>query len=283
LAGGALLEELHPTTFPVELWWINLKHNDSRIEVFERTLNEPEQTRARRFVMKRDRARYIAGRFAMRTILSRRIKASPKELALGMGRNDKPILLNKPDLSFNLSHTGDLAVLALVDHPSDERAHAAAPPQVGVDIELSKSLVDAPGLFKHCLCKRELDCLRSLSEEEQLGMFFDIWVRKEASLKALGLGFEVEPHLFDAGIRLRDAQLSSMSPAAVKIANHPTNLVLQLSDIEMTLKALTRRDSSEYDEPLWPQALSAGRLHGAVSLVNAIPAPSFQSFQFKEG
>jgi 4'-phosphopantetheinyl transferase len=281
--GGAVLEEPHPTTLPVELWWIKLNHNDSRIEVFERTLNESEQMRAGRFVMKRDRARYIAGRYAMRTILSHCVQARPKDLALGLGRNDKPILLDKPNLGFNLSHTGDLAVLALVDHPQNERADAAAPPQVGVDIELSKNLIDAPGLFKHCLCKRELDCLRSLSEAEQLSMFFEIWVRKEASLKALGLGFEVEPHLFDAGIHLRDTELSPPSPGAVRIANHPTNLVLQLRDLEMPLKALTPQDSSEHDEPLCPKASSAGRLHGAVSLVNAIPVPSFQSFEFQEG
>jgi 4'-phosphopantetheinyl transferase superfamily len=70
---------------------------------------------------------------------------------------------------------------------------------IGVDIEWQKPLIDETSLFSHCLSPAELLRVNQLIGPDRLDAFFEIWVRKEASLKALGLGFTVGPASFDSG------------------------------------------------------------------------------------
>jgi 4'-phosphopantetheinyl transferase len=267
LEDGEVLDAKFPSLVPVELWWFDLDQVDDRVDYFAQSLAGPEQGRAQRFALKRDRSRYIVGRYAMRCILAQRLRANPKDLALGLGAHNKPVLLDETRLSFNLSHTGALAVLALVDQASDE----FGPPQVGVDIEVSKPLLDAQSMYKHCLCERELQCFHDLDCDEQRNMFFDIWVRKEACLKALGLGFDVEPHSFDAG------------QDAVRIADRPTTKVVQLHHLESSLRALFLQPFGESSDSVSQGLIAQTSLHGALCLVNATALPSSRRFEFEAG
>ena len=75
---------------------------------------------------------------------------------------------------FNLSHSGDWAILALSDH------------EIGCDIELFHR-VDALRLGKTVFTERELDLIRQ--SPDRLGVFYRLWTRKEALLKCIGDGF----------------------------------------------------------------------------------------------
>jgi 4'-phosphopantetheinyl transferase len=153
-------------------------------------LNETEKIRANRFVFERDRRRFIAGRCQLRRQLGAALSIAPMEIEFGFGPYGKPHLnpsQNPFDIQFNLSHTDRWGLLVI-----------AQTQRLGIDIELGKSLNDAQNLFAHCLCDRELDQIRLLDEAAQLDQFFSIWARKEAALKAHGLGFTVAPKTFDA-------------------------------------------------------------------------------------
>jgi 4'-phosphopantetheinyl transferase len=271
------------STAAVDLWFFALDHEDSRVRHFAETLSASEQERAQRFAHLRDRARYVAGRYAMRCVLSRMLNISPRKVALGVGDHDKPFLIGDTPLAFNLSHSGGLAVLAVVDGSLAEAGSAQAACEVGVDIETRQALTESETLFKHCLSERELRGLQALSKDEQHEVFFEIWVRKEACLKALGIGFEVEPNRFDSGWRFEALDTNSCGSDFVKIVDRPTTMVSQLTDISATLEAFgfnahasgPDRDSSTPDSPQhW---------HGAVALIDKMPLPRIRRFELQEG
>jgi 4'-phosphopantetheinyl transferase len=69
--------------------------------------------------------------------------------------------------------------------------------------------VDAEGWLPHgeweplrvsALTLRENEALSSLPSNEQRAVFFRLWTRKEALLKALGTGLSIEPSRLDLGL-----------------------------------------------------------------------------------
>jgi 4'-phosphopantetheinyl transferase len=270
-------------TAAVDLWFIALDQEDSRVGHCSESLSASERERAQRFAHPRDRARYVAGRYAMRSVLSRMLNISPKKVDLGVGDQDKPFLIGDTPLAFNLSHSGGLAVLALVDASLAEAGSAQAPCEVGVDIETSQALTESDTLFKHCLCERELHGLRALSKDEQHEVFFEIWVRKEACLKALGIGFEVEPHCFDSGWRFEASRAYSCGTEIVKIVDRPTTMVSQLKDIDATLEEFGFNQNASGPDCDWSVPVSPPHWYGAVALIDKIPLPRVRRFEFQEG
>ncbi len=267
----------------VDLWFIALDQEAARVRHFGETLTDSEQQRAQRFARQRDRARYVVGRYAMRKVLSRILNIAPKKVALGLGAHDKPGLIDHAKLGFNLSHSGGLAVLAVVDGSLSGGSSAPQPCEVGVDIESTQRLTDPETLFRHCLCKRELQGLLALNKDEQREVFFEIWVRKEACLKALGIGFEIEPHSFDSGWCFRTPGTYSDQGVIVNIADRSTTIVSQLKNMGAALEVLGfDANLGDLDgERTIP--VSPLHWHGAIALVDKIPLPSIRRFEFHEG
>jgi 4'-phosphopantetheinyl transferase len=80
-------------------------------------------------------------------------------------------------LQFNLSHSHDLALIAVAhDQP------------VGVDVEFIRSDTAVMQIADRFFAARESAALRALPEQQQRRAFFDTWTRKEAWLKARGVG-----------------------------------------------------------------------------------------------
>jgi 4'-phosphopantetheinyl transferase len=267
---------------PVELWCFSLDQSKARVESFHQSLAPSEQMRASRFAYQREQTRYVVGRYALRCILAQKLATRPRQVVLKLGENDKPMLCSDAALSFNLSHTGPLAMLALVDQSPSCNSEGLCPPEVGIDIELPKPLEDAQSLFEHCLCERELQCLRALNEEEQRSTFMDIWVRKEACLKALGVGLQVEPHCFDSGWRLNNYDSPARASDSLQIPGQRTTGLTQLKGLHQGFWTLPNETTSEDAEVNDPGRRVSGRCHGAVSLVDAIPLPRYRSFDFEE-
>jgi 4'-phosphopantetheinyl transferase len=157
-------------------------------EIMLATLDDVERARAARFVFEKDRMRFVAGRYRLRTLLASRLKTEAKTLHFTYGQYGKPSLGTWPELKFNLSHSNNWALLVLTD----------ADVQIGIDIEQGKTLGDQAGMFAHCLCQRELELIREIDSLDRLNVFFSIWARKEAALKTHGLGFAIAPKRFDS-------------------------------------------------------------------------------------
>jgi 4'-phosphopantetheinyl transferase len=135
-----------------------------------------EQLRADRFRFDRDRQSFVAARSGMRKILGRYLNQDAAAIEFTYGSHGKPFLADGA-IAFNLSHSGDWALLAV----ARDRA-------VGVDIERIKPMAELEKLTARFLMAAEHERIVRLPEADRLLAFFRTWTCKEAYLKATGEG-----------------------------------------------------------------------------------------------
>lgn len=146
------------------------------------SLSPDERARAARLVSAGARIRFRAARIAMRRLLAGYLQLPPERLALEYGEHGKPRLArgsedDPPPVFFNLSHSGGLALFAV-----------GGTGEVGVDIERIRPLRYPADLARDHLSAAERALQPDWSADEARPAFFRIWARKEAMLKAAGLG-----------------------------------------------------------------------------------------------
>lgn len=164
----------------VHIWRTDLNLPQSQIESFAKTLAPDELNRANRFYFERDRKHFIAGRGILRSILGRYLNVEPVQLQFSYSSRGKPGLANLgmgATLSFNVSHSHELAVYAI--------AHT---PLVGIDLEHVRPMDKVEQLVKRFFSPREYALICSLPDDQKQEAFFQAWTCKEAYLKAIGDG-----------------------------------------------------------------------------------------------
>jgi 4'-phosphopantetheinyl transferase len=168
----------------VDAWHLRLDQPADIIEHLLNLLDRSERDSAERLRRSEDRARYIVSHAGMRCILGRYLARDPQEVRIVRDRRGKPSLKSDPydpPLAFNLSHSGDHALLAV-----------GARDGIGVDIEEIKPLEDLPGIAAMVLSPPELAALEQRDEDARQELFFQMWTRKEAVAKAAGEGLAIE-------------------------------------------------------------------------------------------
>ncbi len=144
-------------------------------------LSPDELLRANRLLDRKTQNRFVAGRIILRQTLAHYLSLLPAQIHLSTNEHGKPCLaedLAKSKLCFNLSHSDNLAIIA-VTHTCD----------VGVDMERIREDLEFHAMAKRFFSPREQDELFSLPPEQQLAAFYRCWTRKEAFLKGCGCGF----------------------------------------------------------------------------------------------
>ncbi len=177
-----------PASGELQLWWTDL--DAAPPADGESTLSADESARAARFVHDVHRRRYIAAHRVLRELLARQTGRSAAALQFDIGPYGKPALRGEPACAFNMSHCDELAVYAL-----------APQGDIGVDIERLREMPDANALASHHFTKAEQAELVGASAHERALVFLYGWTRKEACLKAIGCGLQVDPHTFEVGLR----------------------------------------------------------------------------------
>src|SRR5262245_6008093 len=100
----------------VAVWSVSLKKHSTSLGSFLEALNTDELNRAKRISDRRNRSRYVVAHGALRIILSDYTRVDPRLLRFVMGRHGKPSLArgrNGMDVRYNLSHTDDMAAVAV--------------------------------------------------------------------------------------------------------------------------------------------------------------------------
>ncbi len=161
-----------------QLWlaWLDEEDPDS----FRGFLSEDEHLRAGRLRSPRSADRFIVARGILRALLGRILAHRPERLVFSYGPHGKPELAGglQEQLSFNVSHSGGLAVFAVANGF-----------EVGVDIEEVHPLSDLEATASIFLSPDELAEFEAMPSDRKLERFFTLWTCKEAVLKALGSGF----------------------------------------------------------------------------------------------
>jgi 4'-phosphopantetheinyl transferase len=164
----------------LHLWRICLDQPPAAATPAAECLSPDEQRRAARFVRQQDRERFATSHAALRMILGQYLGMPPSRVEIVADAGGKPRLApapGLPPLMFNLSHSADLALVGV-----------ALGQRIGVDVEPWRPMVDAEGIVKRYFSAGERARWQALAEHERLPAFFRGWTRKEAYLKARGVG-----------------------------------------------------------------------------------------------
>lgn len=171
-----------PGVDEVDLWLVDL--DGPAGPAGEGSLSAGERERAARFRSAEDGRRWTAARWALRGILGATVGVAPAELDVVAGPGGKPALAGATagTVRFNLSHSGDLALVAVAVHR-----------EVGVDVELVRSGLDEPALARLAFGEDAAAALAALGPDDRRSEFFRRWVRHEAAVKCRGTGLGAGP------------------------------------------------------------------------------------------
>jgi len=173
----------------VDVWRLSLVAGDATRDRLRESLSESERRRAGRFAFERDRARFVVAHGALRSILSSYARVPASQLEIECDPGGKPRLARPGAPRFNLSHSGDTALLAV-----------AWDREVGIDLEAVRAIEDLDVLAASCFSPAERRALASVPEALRLAAFYDGWTRKEAFLKLLGDGLSRPLDSFDVSL-----------------------------------------------------------------------------------
>ncbi len=165
----------------VEIHVVTLSAVEPRPEVLEGR----ERARWERLRIEAKRRQFVAAQTALRTVLGRRTGLEPGEVRFGYGEHGKPYLPARPDLGFNMTHSGDRALIAVSDAAD-----------VGVDLEYLGRDRPFLRLAQRYFSAPEHEWLAALPEDRHRRAFYRTWVLKEAYLKAVGTGLTFPPSGF---------------------------------------------------------------------------------------
>jgi 4'-phosphopantetheinyl transferase len=200
-------------------------------------LSVEEQERADRFLDRAARERFVAGRLLARLVLAGYLAAPLATIGFALSPRGKPRLAAPHDASslhFNLSHAGDVVLLAV------------ARTEIGVDVEAVKPGRFTDSLIKRVFCAGEQALIRA-SDQPQL-QCFQLWVRKESCIKATGAGLISDLASVDVSAGDAVAPTADGQPCAIRC--HDLSLgpgyaaavaALAAIDLKVVIRSLDRR------------------------------------------
>jgi 4'-phosphopantetheinyl transferase len=175
----------------VHVWDIQLdcpRHTLIRLRAI---LSADERERAAGFQLAEVSGRWTVARAAVRSILARYVGSAPQSLLFRIGTYGKPELAGaERNICFNLSRTRGLALLAITDTR-----------RIGIDAETVHPDIDIEGISRRFFARGEVDEIAALAPDAQLTAFFACWTRKEAFIKAIGIGLSFPLHSFRVTVR----------------------------------------------------------------------------------
>jgi 4'-phosphopantetheinyl transferase len=160
----------------VHVWVTDFDAESGQLSRHLAATTDAERERASRFHRREDADRYLFAHGALRLILADYLARDPFALRFGAHANGKPFL-EDAGIEFNLSHSGDLALIAVT--------HGR---QVGVDVEQLRPMADLDSVAARVCTPGELATLAGLGQPHREHAFFAMWARKEALAKATGEG-----------------------------------------------------------------------------------------------
>jgi 4'-phosphopantetheinyl transferase len=164
----------------VHVWCASLRRAEADYSAGLALLDAEERARAASFHFEGDRKHFIARRSLLRGILGRYLKIEPSQITLALEERGKPRLagpVGAQRLHFNSSHSRSVALFAVCRF---------AP--LGVDVEQLRPMPEMSEIAATFCSPPENALLDAAPQEKKLAVFFDLWTRKEAWLKATGEG-----------------------------------------------------------------------------------------------
>jgi 4'-phosphopantetheinyl transferase len=160
----------------VHVWSLGLQRTAQDVAELAALLSTDERDRAARYGLDRVRTEFVVARGLLRRLLGGCCATDPRRLRFAYGPAGKPHLCDPPGPHFNVSHSGEVVLIAL---------SGGGP--VGVDVERVRRL-ETRDLMSRVLSPWERAVLEGLPLDQRDAAFFKAWTCKEAFVKADGAG-----------------------------------------------------------------------------------------------
>lgn len=122
-------------------------------------------------------------------LISRYQAIPPAEIQFSYGAYGKPELVTptaQDPFNFNVAHSGGLGLYGFTRVG-----------EIGVDVELIQPEFTGDDIAQRFFSPAECACLSEISAELRHEAFFKCWTRKEAFIKAIGIGLTLPLNQFD--------------------------------------------------------------------------------------
>src|SRR5215217_1868503 len=156
----------------VHVWRIDLEQRQEVLERFRETLEAHELERAGRFHFEKHRRHFVVARGFLRCVVARYLETRPEVLRFSFGPYGKPALAGEQSLRFNLSHSHEVALLAV-----------ASSVELGVDVEHVRADFASEDIARRFFSCAEVETFNALPNKDQVAAVFTCWTRKEAYIK----------------------------------------------------------------------------------------------------
>ena len=169
------------------------------------TLTSDERNRSARLRFEHDRRRFVVAHGVLRELLGRYLGIAPGAVRFVYNAFGKPELSSELGrLKFNLSHSADLALIAI-----------AADAEIGVDLEFIRGgeQADWAEIARCFFSAAERDRLNTLPSHVYAQAFFSCWTKKEAYVKARGEGLAIFDGTPTDAVLPRGWSLYTLQPA----------------------------------------------------------------------
>jgi len=175
---------IHIERGEIHLWYAPLAASSAEKKRYRSLLSPHEVERAERLRFKDSRGKFIVSRGIMREILSGYTGQSPARVDIDQRATGKPYLPGSP-LQFNISHSNGCLVCGItIENP------------LGIDYQVMYDISNMDSLVSSFFSPLEREAFNRQEGDQALNFFFSTWVRKEAFMKATGLGFHLPSDRF---------------------------------------------------------------------------------------
>jgi 4'-phosphopantetheinyl transferase len=171
------IESVLPTE--VEVFYANTSDLGLNYSDFIGFISNEEQIRAAKFHFTEDREAFVFSHAYLRFILASRLMIRPEEIQFGRDAFNKPILVGLP-YNFNITHTKQSFAVAVSQYYN-----------VGIDMENISRKTDQSSIVKSFFSAGDQQFIDD-PEGVSTDRFFLLWTRKEALLKAIGIGITTD-------------------------------------------------------------------------------------------
>jgi 4'-phosphopantetheinyl transferase len=198
------------------VWW---GHPAALADAGRELMDAVERRRMAKLRRHDDQARFAAGCGIARLALAAFLGCPPAAVVLDRtcwtcGQPHGRPRLRPPvgaSLDFSVSHSGDRVAVALTIGM-----------RVGVDVEAIRSDLPVEAMAPSVLSAKELDAFGRVAPQDRTRRLLESWTRKEAVLKALGVGLRIPPARIQtlrelAGVTVRELHPGEGHVAAVAV------------------------------------------------------------------
>jgi len=173
----------------VHVWRASLEQPSEVVKQLIEMVSDDERTRETRFRFGQDQRYSVVRRGILRTILGRYLGIDPSEIRFCYSPYGKPFLeqeISGGTLRFNLAYAHQLALFVF-----------ARGRDIGIDVEYVRSVPEADQIVEHFFSFQEKVLFHSLPSHVRQEAFLTWWTRKEAYIKAIGVGLSLPLDQFE--------------------------------------------------------------------------------------